>query len=232
MIEGPAPTGVGPSSLPPAGSVWCCLISPRFLLIVGSFIAAIALTSFITSEISSRRSDSARQSLAVALSSLKQATSRAVIAEHQASIEAARADSAHRSVVMYELVAKGQTKRASEAWARFEAAVKENHCDSSCINAARSSHLSDSIALVATQSALAAEKIAAARYKLGLDQALSALVELREQSTKVAVVAKPFTKPPSRLRQLLPKFGVSAAAGLDLSGKPNVVIGPSLSYSF
>jgi hypothetical protein len=208
------------------------LLSPRFLLIGAAFIGAIALTSFITSGISSRRNDSDRQSLAVALAALDSQSLHAAFAERNANAEKVKALAAERQVSVYELVAKKQTAKAEEAWALFEASIKANVCDSTCITAARSAHLSDSIALVASDSALAAEKIAAARYKLGLDQAVTALADLNASAHEAIHVAQPFTKPPSRLRQILPKLGVAATAGLDLHGNPNVVTGVSLGYNF
>ncbi len=215
-----------------AVTVRCCLFSPRILLFVGAFIAAIALTSFITNEVAARRNDSDRQSLAVALSSLRASNVRASLAEDRVAALRARGDTAERQVAMYEAVARRSTERSTEAWARFEAAVKENVCDSSCINAARVAHTNDSIALAAKDSALSAEKVASARYKLGLDEAVKALADLRFEAMKVDTAAKPFVKKPWNLRRILPKLGVSATAGFDRSGKLNAVVGPSLSYNF
>lgn len=200
-------------------------------LIVGAVAVIIALTSFVTNDFAARRGDSDRQSLAVALSQLRASNVRALAAEAKARINAEKGAEAERQVAIYEMASRRAVASSSKAWAKFDSLVANSVCDSGCIGVARSGHLSDSIALVASQSALAAEKVAAARYKLGLEDAVGALHALRASAASVETVGRPMTKRKSRLSRLLPTLGVSATAGLDLSGKPNVVTGISLGYS-
>lgn len=208
------------------------MFSPRNIAIAVAIIVSVALTSIVTDHIVARRADSLRESLAVARSTVKASIARADSANNEARVQKILAEAESKRSDSLSVAASQAKSSANAAWHRFDSLAAQKVCDSVCIAAAKSARASDSIALANTQQALDAERIANARLRLGLDQTTKALDDLKSSAHKLDDVSGKIARRPSIFRRLMPHVGAGAAAGLDITGRPNVVTGVTLGWSF
>lgn len=89
-------------------------------------------------------------------------------------------------------------------------------------------------ALAAADSALAASERKAMLLELSLSQVRPALAQLLPATVQLSTATLQLEKAsrPSLLVRLRPKIGFGGSAGVDVHGKPNVVTGITLSWTF
>lgn len=178
------------------------------------------------------------QSVAVARSATTAAVARADtalkakgLAEATVRQIAAEADTAIRNARR----AEARAIRANEDYTRLRrqfAEIEPSTSPDSIITAADSALAAADSTISGLRTSLGEQIEATAKLQVALEteqaahtQTANALTELRTASTSLVKSTRP-----SLIGRLLPQAGFGVAAGLDLTGRPNVVVGITLSF--
>lgn len=163
------------------------------------------------------RADSALESKA-----LTEATIRQIVAEADTSIRNARR-------------AEARAIRANETYTRLReqfATIEPSVAPDSIIAAADSALAAADSTISSLRTSLGEQIEATAKIQVALEaeraahhETASALTNLKTSSSSLVAATRP-----SLIQRILPRTGFGAAAGLDITGQPNVVVGVTLSF--
>lgn len=209
---------------------------PRWLAPIGIFLLIIAVAVAVPRAVTASRQSAAAS--AAALDSAKADAERAIVTQRIAELHVSAYEQAAEAAMLRAVSAEAAGRRAGRvadsaiAAYRAIAATAPDTCRAVVATADRAIATSDSTRAVLATGLQAAQE-AAKGYKASTDTLLVTSHVLVASTGKLAnAVGRAKADRPSLLSRIMPHVGIGAAAGLDPTGVPRVVVGPTLGWTF